>query len=192
MGSPRLKGNTAELCKPFMDELRAHQAEVEYITLHDKNIEACLGCYYCQGEADEYGCSQEEDCMEDIVERILTADVLVFATPIYTWQATSKMKAVMDRMYGLNKFYGDTPRVRLNKHQSYALLATCGYELDYGAGLLDEAIRRWCTHSELPYLGMYAVRDEDDLASFQTEEAIEGARQFARSILEKGTESIQA
>jgi len=145
-----------------------------------------LGCYYCQGESDEYGCSQEDDDMEEIVEKILLADLLVFATPIYTWQATPKMKAVMDRMYGLNKFYGGTPRNSLNKHQSYALIATCGYDLNYGAGLLDEAIRRWCTHSGLFYLGMYAVRDEDDLASFQTDEAIQGARQFARIILEKG------
>jgi len=38
MGSPRPNGNTAELCKPFMDELRQHNAEVDYITLHDKNI----------------------------------------------------------------------------------------------------------------------------------------------------------
>jgi len=186
MGSPRLGGNTAELCKPFMDELQQHQAQVEYITLHDKNIESCLGCYYCQGEAEEYGCSQENDDMEEIIERILLADVLVFATPIYTWQSTPKMKAVMDRMYGLNKFYGGTPRNSLNKHQSYALIATCGYDLDYGAGLLDEALRRWCSHSGLPYLGMYAVRDTDNLASFQTDDAIQGARQFAQSILKKG------
>ena len=34
MGSPRLNRNTAELCKPFMDELRLHKVEVDYITLH--------------------------------------------------------------------------------------------------------------------------------------------------------------
>jgi multimeric flavodoxin WrbA len=98
MGSPRLNGNTAELCKPFIDELKQNNAEVEYITLHDKNTAPYLGCYYCQGEADEYGCSQENDDMEEIIERILLADILVFAAPIYTWQATAKMKAVMDRI----------------------------------------------------------------------------------------------
>ena len=63
------------------------------------------------------------------------------------------------------------------------MVATCGYDLDYGAGLLDEGLRRWCKHSGLPYLGMYAVRDEDNLASFQTEAAIAGAREFAQKIL---------
>ncbi|MCL2400225.1 MAG: hypothetical protein FWC91_10865 [Defluviitaleaceae bacterium] len=86
----------------------------------------------------------------------------------------------MDRMYGLNKFYGRTPKNSLNKGQSYALIATCGYDLDYGADLLDEAIRRWCTHSKLSYLSIYAVRDKKSLVSFQTDDAIQGVRQFAQ------------
>ena len=182
LGSPRINGNTAELCKPFIDELRLHNAEVEYIAVHGKDIAPCLGCYHCQNIVDEYGCVQSDD-MQAIVDSILKADVLVFATPVYTWQATPPLKAVMDRMYGLNKFYGTAPRSNLNAGQAYALIATCGYDLEYGAGLLDEGLRRWCEHSGLPYLGMYAVRDEDDLASFQTEAAIAGAREFAREIM---------
>jgi multimeric flavodoxin WrbA len=182
MGSPRLQGNTAELCKPFLDELRLQGAEAEYITLYDKKIAPCLGCYRCQNIEEAYGCVQQDD-MQSIIESILQADVLVFAAPIYSWQATPPMKAVMDRMYGLNKFYGSAPHRVMNEGQAYALLATCGYETDYGAGLLDEVLRRWCKHSGLAYLGMYAVRDEDNLASFQTETAISGARAFAREVL---------
>ena len=181
MGSPRLNGNTAEICKPFIAELRANGVETEYITLRGKNIAPCLGCYVCQDVEGDYGCVQLDDT-QAIIESILKADVLVFATPIYIWQATPLMKTVMDRMYGLNKFYGSARRSRLNESQSYALIATCGYEIRYGAGLLDEGIRRWCEHSGLDYLGMYAVRDEDNLASFQTEQAVTGAREFARKI----------
>ena len=36
MGNPRLHGNTAELCKPFMKELKAGGADVRYVTLADK------------------------------------------------------------------------------------------------------------------------------------------------------------
>ena len=183
MGSPRLNGNTAELCKHFIDELQLYQAQTEYITLHGKKIAPCLGCYHCQNIAGEYGCVQRDD-MQAVVESILRSDILVFATPIYIWQATSSMKAVMDRMYGLNKFYGSAPREKLNEGQAYALITTCGYNLDYGAGLLDEGLRRWCKHSSLPYLGMYAVRDEGNLASFQTENATAGAREFARKLLQ--------
>ena len=48
MGSPRLLGNTAELCKPFMEELKENGAEVRYVTLADKDIRPCKGCYACQ------------------------------------------------------------------------------------------------------------------------------------------------
>jgi multimeric flavodoxin WrbA len=182
MGSPRLNGNTAELCKPFIDELRQNGATAVYIELHRKSVAPCLGCYRCQRIADEYGCVQQDD-MQAIVAEILKADVLVFATPIYTWQSTPETKAVMDRMYGLNKFYGPVPRKTLNEGQAFALISTCGYDLDYGAGLLNEGVIRWCEHSGIKYRGMYAVRDEDDLASFQTPEAVNGARKFARKIL---------
>jgi len=193
MGSPRLNGNTAEICKPFIDELLLNDAEVDYITLHDKKIAPCLGCYHCQNVAGEYGCIQQDD-MQAVIESILHADVLVFATPIYIWQATPPTKAVMDRMYGLNKFYGSAPRAGLNGNQAYALITTCGYDLDYGAGLLDEGLRRWCKHSDsLPYLGMYAVRDEDytlednrNMKSVKTAAAIAGAQEFAREIIQHG------
>lgn len=47
MGSPRLDGNTAELVKPFIEELEMSGVQVEYITLADKNILTCRGCYAC-------------------------------------------------------------------------------------------------------------------------------------------------
>jgi len=183
MGNPRISGNTAELCKPFINELLSHKAEIEIEILHNKNISPCLGCCRCQDAAGEYGCVQQDD-MQGVVEKILWADVLVFATPIYTWHATPPMKAVMDRMFGLNKFYGLIPRYTLNNGQGYALITTCGYDLAHGADLLDETFRRLCAHSELPYIGMYAVRDESGLASFQTSEAISGAEKFAQKILQ--------
>lgn len=187
MGSPRPNGNTTELCKPFIEELTQNHVEVDYITLHDKVIEPCRGCYYCQDVAGEYGCVQQDD-MQDIVDVILKADILVFACPIYTWGAPAPIKAVMDRMYGFNKFYGSAPRAVLNDGQRYALITTCGYKPSYGADLLDEGIRRWCKHSSLPYLGMYAVRDKDGLALFQTAEAINGAKEFARKLIQSNTE----
>ena len=70
MGSPRLNGNTAELCKPFMDELLAHKVDIDYIPIHGKNIAPCLGCYRCQNVTAEYGCVQQDD-MQAIVESVL-------------------------------------------------------------------------------------------------------------------------
>lgn len=181
MGSPRLNGNTAELLKPFISELKNNGCEVEYITLADKYIQPCKGCYACQQINEQYGCIQKDDT-EQIMNTIIESDYVVFATPIYTWYCTAPMKALLDRHYGLNKFYG-TAKGSLWKGKKIAIITTHGYDSDYGAGPFEMGIKRLCEHSDLKYIGMYSVRDEDDLESFQTEVAIVGAKDFAQCLL---------
>ena len=179
MGSPRLHGNTAELCKPFMEELEASGASVRYVTLADKNVKPCQGCYACQNIAGEYGCVQDDEMP---VEDILWADTIVLATPIYAWYCAAPMKSVLDRHYGFNKYYGSAEG-SLWAGKKVALLATHGYNGAYATDPFEMGIRRLCKHSGLTYLGLYSVRDTDNLASFQTPEAVEGAKAFARSLL---------
>jgi len=93
------------------------------------------------------------------------------------------MKALLDRHYGLNKFYGSA-KGSLWEGKGIAIIATHGYDAQYGAGPFETGIRRLCEHSKLNYRGMYSVRDEDDLASFQTEAAVSGAKAFARRLVE--------
>ncbi|WP_320054449.1 flavodoxin family protein [uncultured Acetobacteroides sp.] len=186
MGSPRLKGNTAELLKPFLEELENSKADVTYIQLAEKNIMPCKGCYACQDVSGEYGCIQQDDVAE-IMEEIIKCDCIVLATPIYSWYCTAPMKALLDRHYGLNKFYR-TAKGSLWEGKKVAIVATHGYDAEYGAGPFETGIKRLCEHSKLDYVGLYSVRDMDDdggMTSFQTEDAITGARNFARKLLEK-------
>ena len=181
MGSPRHGGNTAELCKPFREELERLGAEVHYMTLSDKNIHPCLGCYACQDVEGEYGCVQRDD-MYSVVEGIQWADLIVLATPIYAWYCAAPMKNVLDRHYGLNKYYGSAEG-SLWAGKRVAILATHGYDGTYATDPFEMGVERLCRHSGLTYVGLYSVQDEDNLASFQTVEAVEGARQFARKLL---------
>ena len=181
MGSPRLNGNTAELLKPFIAQLKNDHCDVEYITLSDKNIEPCKGCYACQHVDGKYGCVQKDDAA-GIMDKIIASDCIVFATPIYSWYCTPPMKALLDRHYGLNKFYGRA-KGSLWEGKKIAIVTTHGYDANYGAGPFEMGIRRLCEHSNLTYMGMYSIRDEDNLASFQTEAAITGAKDFARNLL---------
>ena len=177
MGSPRLHGNTAELCKPFIQELEVKRAEIKYVELDILNILPCKGCYACQNVLGEYGCVQKDD-MYQIVEDIIWADAIILATPIYAWYCTSKMKAVLDRHYGLNKYYGGCSG-SLWEGKKVGIIATHGYEAAYATDPFEIGIKRLCEHSKLQYIGMYSVQDTDDIASFQLEEAIEGAKAFA-------------
>ena len=179
MGSPRLHGNTAELCKPFMDEAAKCGAQVKYVTLADKHILPCKGCYCCQDRAGEYGCIQDDDMP---VAEILWADLIVLATPIYAWYCAAPMKNVLDRHYGFNKFYGSAGGC-LWEGRKVAILATHGYPDVYATDPFAMGVERLCIHSNLQYMGIYSVRDEDNLASFRTPEAVNGARAFARKLL---------
>jgi len=188
MGSPMINGNTAELCKPFITELEKNNGEVSYITLTDKNISPCKGCYKCQDIGGEYGCIQHDDAYP-IMDEIIAADCLVLATPIYSWYCTPPMKALIDRHYGLNKFYGRATG-SLWEGKNIALITTHGYDADYGAGPFKTGIERLCKHSKLNFMGMYSVRDIDGMVDFKTDAAVEGAKQFARQLMKQSSEQM--
>ena len=183
MGSPRIHGNTAELCKHFMEELKVQNADVQYIELEKMAINPCKECYICQDTAGVYGCAQKDD-MTEIAEKILWADTIILATPIFAWYCTSKMKAVLDRHYGFNKYYGSAEGC-LWEGKKVGIIATHGYEGEYATEPFEVGIKRLCIHSNLNYIGMYSVQDNDNLASFQTAEAVEGAKAFAREVTNK-------
>ena len=180
MGSPRLAGNTAELLKPFTSELTARGAEFTYITLSDKTMRPCTGCFRCQRAEDSYGCVLEDDVAE-IMEEMIASDCIVLATPIYTWYCTAPMKTLLDRHMGLNKFYGKV-KGSLWAGRKLAIITSHGYDAAHATEPFELGMKRLCVHSQLEYLGLYSVRNEKGLASFQTEEAVAGARAFAAKL----------
>jgi putative NADPH-quinone reductase len=84
----------------------------------------------------------------------------------------------------MNKFYG-TGKGSLWEGKKCAIIATHGYDAQYAAEPFETGIKNLCEHSKLNYVGMYSVRDEDNKASFQRLEAVEGAKTFARQLLAK-------
>ena len=182
-GSPRRNGNTAELLKPFRERLLQLGAEIDDIFLKDYKVRPCLGCYACQNVSGEYGCVQKDDA-EAVWMRAGEADLLVLATPIYSWYCTAEMKALMDRHYGLNKYYG-SGQGQLIPRLSVALLTSHGYKDEYANEPFETGIRRLCKHCHWDYLGRYSARDIDGISDMQTEEAMDGARRFADELLQK-------
>ena len=70
-----------------------------------------------------------------------------------------------------------------NQGKKVGIIATHGYEGEYATEPFEVGVKRLCIHSNLKYVGMYSVQDNDNLASFQTSEAIEGAKFFARKVI---------
>ncbi|MDR1874391.1 MAG: flavodoxin family protein [Synergistaceae bacterium] len=183
MGSPRKTGNTVELVKPFMEELALHHVQGELIWLYDKKIQPCTACRTCQKDWSIFGCPCRDDVGE-IFDKLLACNLIVLATPIYSWYCTPPMKALLDRLvYGMNKYYGDARGPALWAGKKTALVVTCGYRPEKGADLFEEGIRRYCKHSQLQYLGMLAERDLGYQSIFMDAEKERHSRSFALEIL---------
>lgn len=183
MGSPRKKGNTAALLEPFCQELNEQGAVWNCHWLYDLDLHPCTACRRCQEDWTVFGCHWQDDC-QMLFDAILAADLLVLATPVYSWYCTPPMKALLDRMvYGMNKYYGAKRGPALWAGKSVALVTTCGYPPEKGADLLAEGLRRYCRHSKLKWLGMLAERHMGYDTVFMDQEKADRARRFARDCL---------
>lgn len=92
--SPRRGGNSDLLCDQFMLGAKDAGHQVEKIFVQDKNIKFCLGCMSCQKNGGR--CVQKDD-MEEILPKMVEADVLVMATPIYFYSLNAQLKVLIDR-----------------------------------------------------------------------------------------------
>ena len=188
MGSPRKGGNTAALLTPFLAELSAGGVDSEVLWLYDMDLHPCTACRACQRDWTGYGCRWRDEG-QTLFDKTLEADLLVLATPVYSWYCTPPMKAAMDRMvYGMNKYYGGEKGPALWAGKALALVTTCGYRPENGADLLDAGVARFCKHSQLRYAGMLAERDPGYDRVFLDEDKEAHARAFARVCLEKWKE----
>ena len=185
MGSPRKQGNTAALLRPFCGELENGGAEMETVWLYDRDIRPCVTCQACQKDWTVFGCAQQDD-VQEIFDKVLACDLLVLATPIYSWYCTPPMKTLLDRLvYGMNKFYGAEKGPSLWAGKAVALLTTCGYRPEKGCDLLEEGVRRYCKHSGLRYLGSHAERHLGYDTVFMDADKEARTRAFARELLKR-------
>ena len=92
--SPRKGGNSDLLCDQFMRGAKEAGNQVEKIFLRDKKINYCIGCGACQGNGGK--CVQKDD-MAEVLDKMVAADVIVMATPVYFYTMNAQMKTLIDR-----------------------------------------------------------------------------------------------
>lgn len=93
--SPRKGGNSDTLCDQFMKGAIESGNHAEKIFLKDKKINYCCGCGACN--AKKGICSQKDD-MSGMLEKMMAADVIVMATPVYFYTMCGQMKTFIDRV----------------------------------------------------------------------------------------------
>jgi multimeric flavodoxin WrbA len=180
-GSPRKKGNTASLLSLVMEYLKKEKKDIKYFDVYEKNIKGCTACLGCQKDLENICCVIQDD-MQEIYEAVEEADVIVIASPVYVRSAPAPVKAVIDRLvYAGCKYYGDDPfGPSLFQGKKLALITTCGYPLEKGVDLYEEAMKRYCKHTKMEYIGSLAERQRNLKEPFMDEEKRERATDFAK------------
>jgi multimeric flavodoxin WrbA len=95
-GSPRKGGNSDLLCDQFVLGATEAGCQVEKIFIGGKRINYCIACDACQGNGGK--CVQKDD-MAEILDKMISADVIVMATPVYFYTMNAQMKTLIDRTY---------------------------------------------------------------------------------------------
>ena len=92
--SLRAGSNSHALAERFAAGAKAAGHEVELISLRDTEIKFCIGCFSCQ----RTGKCVFKDDVPAIMESVLNADVVCWATPIYYYEMSGQMKTLIDRL----------------------------------------------------------------------------------------------
>lgn len=97
MGSPRIKGNTDLLLDEALRGAKSRQAEVEKIIVDKMKITPCKEYYGCLKDGN---CVMRDD-MDVIIPKLLEADGIIVASPMFFYGVTAQLKALIDRCQAL-------------------------------------------------------------------------------------------
>lgn len=92
-GSPRKRGNSDLLCDELLRGVLDAGHKAEKIRIPEKKIGFCRACYACK----DTGVCVVKDDMAEILQKMVDADVLVLASPVYFYSIDAQMKALIDR-----------------------------------------------------------------------------------------------
>ncbi len=152
-GSAR-KGNTSTAIQTLAEGI-AEGNEVEIIAPDKLHIAPCKGCGACQRSSD---CVDDDDT-NPTVDKIVSADAIVFATPVYWWGVSAQLKLVIDKLYC---------RATQLKNKKVGVIAIGAAPVgDVQYQLIDKQFQCIADYLswEMLFQKSYSARDKTDLAN---------------------------
>ena len=129
--SLRPGSNSNALAEQFAEGAKTAGNEVEFISLRGKEIKFCIGCMSCQ----KTGACVFKDDVPAIMDKVLDADVVCCATPIYYYEMSGQMKTLIDRM---NAMYPKDYRFR-----EVYLLTTAAEDEEHTPKRAESGLQGW-------------------------------------------------
>ena len=132
-GSPKRElSDTMHITRAFLDGMnKAAPQEIHIIHVIDRHIEFCTGCFSCMRNG---GTCIHNDDMREILEEILSSDLLVWSFPLYSYGMPASLKALLDRTLPLSSMAMQKVGDRYEhvgqadfSHLRYLMICGCGF-----------------------------------------------------------------
>mgnify|MGYP000058499247 CR=1 FL=1 len=190
-GSPRRNGNSETLLDWVLDAMRREETvDVEKIVLIDANINPCMGCNACE----VLNKCIQRDGMDILHDKIIEADVIILAAPIFCMGICSQAKALIDRfqVYFMAKYIRKSPLVIKEKRKSRLglYLGISGMNLPYVFDGAKLTIHAFFDIIDVKYWDDLLIRDMDTIEDLTKrpeflEEAYKKGRELGRLLAGK-------
>jgi multimeric flavodoxin WrbA len=152
-GSPKKDGNTALLIEWFVQGIRSVGSNVQLIRAADLKYEVigCISCRVCQKNA-EYRCVIKDE-ISDCVARFAEVDVIVMASPLYFYGASSQLKSVVDRMFCLYKWDNEANTMTTPLKGKTLVFLGSGFE-DVGFDVFEKPFQLTAEYTGMSYASL--------------------------------------
>jgi len=173
LGSPRRQGNTAKVLGWIDEQLRADGHSVDRANIVDHPVRGCGECMACKKGTIEL-CAIDDDA-NDLYRRMVAADLVLIAAPIFCWGFPAQLKGLLDRMFCLMNMTGEQPSAPWRPGKPMALLLTGGGEEADNADLVIrgfEQLVQWIKGRMLAHLFVPGCTEPDALGSAVKAQAV--------------------
>lgn len=125
-GSPRLKGNTATMLQAALDGAASQGVETRLIHLYPLKAKGCVSCFSCKRKGGRHGVCAMNDDLSPLLELMKEADGLIFGSPIYYYNITPELLALIHRFMFSNMLYTQKERWQYGRVIPSAFVYTFG------------------------------------------------------------------
>ena len=125
-GSPRQKGNTFSMLQAALEGAASTGAETRLIQLYPLDFKGCVSCFSCKRKGGRHGVCAVKDDLSPILEMMKEADALIFGAPIYYYNITPELLALLHRFMFSNMLYTKKDRWQYKRRVPSAFVYTFG------------------------------------------------------------------
>ncbi len=173
--SPRRHGNSETLLDALLDAMAAEgDVTVEKYALDEIDIRPCRGCNACEKLN---RCIIKDDDLHWVLDKIIEADIVVMAAPVYCMGMCSHAKSLVDRIQVLRsrKFMLHLPVVPAERQGKRlgAFLSTAGQDWDYVFDALIPSVKCFfhvmdIKNRDISYLMVNSVDEKGEINAHPT------------------------